>query len=1150
VIGTTPPIDAPVPLPRVANVAPMRTRKVSLVSWNITGLGLGKDITPSNLATKDLHSFLSRFDMIFLTETWLMPEDDIVIEGYDVKAFCRPSRDGRSRHGGVLMAMRYDLGAKVEILAQKDDLFVLAGITMEGNDLVVGLVYNPPEASPYRCDTLFEELGNAIAYHGNGKPIILLGDLNARIQDRQSDIFRLSHPRTSSDATPNRDGHELMELVNNTKLCILNGAVGDVALTGGPTFQTAGGSSVVDYVAVSDDMLPKCSMYISPMRVESHHFPLVVELLQAVGERAPSHTTELGISRKLVMSQDDLERLSHKLATEETQSVLDCFSASLIGTDMTVDAMAENFEVLVYELASDVGRVSKTRKGGQSFPCNEWYDEDCKAAKRAAHDASRRGDWVAYRQLKQEFDRVTQLKKREYHGVMSDKLQNLYGNDRAEMWNTLSRFSKKQTTCPIELDVFLKDLEAQNEEPADPTDDAGEMDEFVRHYLEVPQCDEVVRDVLDKPIAQEEITQACSQLKAGTSCGADGIPLSVIQCFASITSLLTLMFNIILMKGEYPARWIEGMISPILKPGKDAKCTSSYRKVTVMAHIGKLFEKVIENRLAKFESLLGSEDRMNNGFSRGFRPADNLVIIDCLIRRYRFIRKPLFVAFIDFTQAFDLVNRSGLFYKMVLRGFGSPALKVIYSMYQKSRSAFRLNGRFTASIRTLLGVNQGSILSPRLFKKFFQDLGDSLDAPGAYLNELMIKYLLWADDLVLFATDAEALQRQLANLEAYCKKWKVKINPTKTKIMIFDNVRGRKSVRDSPVFVLDDTEVQVTCEAIYLGVAINSKFENHFKTHIDYVTKKAQKSLYRIYSLCKNVGALPPQLALHLFDTLIVSVLRYACEVWYNPMPSCSKPLEAMQLKFLRYILGVRRTTPIAALYGETGRRPLDLEFRYQAVTYAGKLFGRIDLAPGSPLFVAREYLSDSVLGNRPCWLRTISSISNEATVSQITERCINLPRWRTSQLAAFKDNWVLEMLQSSKLRTYVTFKSQLCIEPYLIHVRNARQRKALTRFRVSSHNLAIERLRWNSAHIPAEQRLCNVCGTVEDELHAFMLCSRYSEARSQLFARLITTGSQCLLPLSAGEVFTRLMTNDSVDGCRSIACFIHSVLTMHADVA
>jgi hypothetical protein len=39
----------------------------------------------------------------------------------------------------------------------------------------------------------------------------------------------------------------------------------------------------------------------------------------------------------------------------------------------------------------------------------------------------------------------------------------------------------------------------------------------------------------------------------------------------------------------------------------------------------------------------------------------------------------------------------------------------------------------------------------------------------------MIKYLLWADDLVIFATSAEALQLQLKHLENYCKKWKVQI---------------------------------------------------------------------------------------------------------------------------------------------------------------------------------------------------------------------------------------------------------------------------------------------------------------------------------------------------------------------------------------
>jgi hypothetical protein len=176
------------------------------------------------------------------------------------------------------VAVKEGLCTRMLVKAQKEDLFVIVQMTIDGKDLMVALVYNPPESSPYRCDTLFTELGNMLSFYGNGCPTVLLGDFNARTRNQQSEDFTASYPRTSSDVTQNRDGHEFLEMVSSLKLCILNGAVGDVAQTGRPTFQTAGGSSVVDYVVVTEDLLVSSSLQILPMRVESHHLPLHVNL--------------------------------------------------------------------------------------------------------------------------------------------------------------------------------------------------------------------------------------------------------------------------------------------------------------------------------------------------------------------------------------------------------------------------------------------------------------------------------------------------------------------------------------------------------------------------------------------------------------------------------------------------------------------------------------------------------------------------------------------------------------------------------------------------------------------------------------------------------------------------------------------------------
>ena len=56
------------------------------------------------------------------------------------------------------------------------------------------------------------------------------------------------------------------------------------------------------------------------------------------------------------------------------------------------------------------------------------------------------------------------------------------------------------------------------------------------------------------------------------------------------------------------------------------------------------------------------------GFCKGCRTTDNVFIIDTLLSYYRSIKKPIFIAFIDFSKAFDFINRTFLYYKLIKMG--------------------------------------------------------------------------------------------------------------------------------------------------------------------------------------------------------------------------------------------------------------------------------------------------------------------------------------------------------------------------------------------------------------------------------------------------------------------------------------------------
>ncbi len=84
-------------------------------------------------------------------------------------------------------------------------------------------------------------------------------------------------------------------------------------------------------------------------------------------------------------------------------------------------------------------------------------------------------------------------------------------------------------------------------------------------------------------------------------------------------------------------------------------------------------------------------------------------------------------------------------------------------------------------------------------------------------------------------------------------------------------------------------------------------------------------------------------------------------------------------------------------------------------------------------------------------------------------------------------------------------FKTLFFREPYLWKIKDQRYRTALSRLRLSSHNLAIETGRHARPKIPRSERVCDKCdtGSVEDEIHFIMACPKYSNSRETLFTAI-----------------------------------------------
>ena len=145
---------------------------------------------------------------------------------------------------------------------------------------------------------------------------------------------------------------------------------------------------------------------------------------------------------------------------------------------------------------------------------------------------------------------------------------------------------------------------------------------------------------------------------------------------------------------------------------------------------------------------------------------------------------------------------------------------------------------------------------------------------------------------------------------------------------------------------------------------------------------------------------------------------------------------------------------------------------------------------------------------------------------------------FKESIVRIFTQRWRKDIESSSKLRTYELVKKYFCVEPYILHIRGNHLITAMARYRMSSHDLNIERGRFNNPITPLYQRICTKCelNEIDDEIHLLLHCNAMNNERKILFNSVTATIN--IQPTN--EMFLRIMTSRDKTVVKSLAQFIY----------
>ena len=141
------------------------------------------------------------------------------------------------------------------------------------------------------------------------------------------------------------------------------------------------------------------------------------------------------------------------------------------------------------------------------------------------------------------------------------------------------------------------------------------------------------------------------------------------------------------------------------------------------------------------------------------------------------------------------------------------------------------------------------------------------------------------------------------------------------------------------------------------------------------------------------------------------------------------------------------------------------------------------------------------------------------------------LPKKKISNICLndYDRRWCIKIRESPKAISYGIFKTTVFYEKYLSEIKNKKYKIALSRFRLSNHNLLIENGRHARPRIARKERKCFLCkNIVEDEKHFITNCPLYSKQRLILYQYIGNNSIHFDSLETDEEKFTYIMTNEN----------------------
>ena len=329
----------------------------------------------------------------------------------------------------------------------------------------------------------------------------------------------------------------------------------------------------------------------------------------------------------------------------------------------------------------------------------------------------------------------------------------------------------------------------------------------------------------------------------------------------------------------------------------------------------------------------------------GFRPerscADHQFTLHQTLSGRRAEGKDSYVLFVDVTKAFPTVWLDGLWQKLWDKGVRGKCLRVLHSLYQGAKRVVSHDDVVSDMFTCDLGLHEGDPISPTLYLFFIDDLLQEIwrKFPGVQIVDCStgavsdVVAAMQADDLVVVCESLEETHAVAATILEYSKKWRFKLNGSKSAVMHVA-AQGSSSLSESGI-VWDEVAVPVVSKYCYLGVW----FQNTLAWDVQFesVMRKAESAKYCYMPIWKS-RHIKVEVKRIVLLSCVRPLIEYGCEVWI-PTPIQQRKLDKIQTDIIKLCMHLKSDNPSSdALLAEWGLKPMHKWLHERILMFHAKL--------------------------------------------------------------------------------------------------------------------------------------------------------------------------------------------------------------------